>query len=153
MRWKSSNNFPILWFCVKKSFKFRFFFGNYEPWRWLRRQVYVRQVHTGEGAQKNFLFLHGRGMKQMNVYMLSKHLHKNSIKAYPRSHTNVWQRSHGSDFTRVLSGGAKKARWQMPAKKNCSEGSVIVGGVRKRVEITNLIPLVHPYASLKLIKL
>lgn len=96
-------------------------------------------------------------MEKMNVYMLSKHLHKNSIKAYPRSHTNVWQRSHGSakqsDFTRVLSGGAKKIRLRMPAKKVAAEGSVIVGGVRKRVEITNLIPLVHPYASLKLIKL
>lgn len=93
----------------------------------------------------------------MNVYMLSKHLHKNSIKAYPRSHTNVWQRSHGSakqsDFTRVLSGGAKKSDGECLPKKVAAEGSVIVGGVRKRVEITNLIPLVHPYASLKLIKL
>lgn len=47
----------------------------------------------------------------------------------------------------------KKPDGECLPKKICSEGSVIVGGVRKRVEITNLIPLVHPYASLKLIKL
>lgn len=72
--------FPILWFNVS----FNFFFGNYEAQ--IERVSLFSNVYMVDttSRRKNNIFP-GIVESEANVYMLSKHLHKSSIKAYTRS--------------------------------------------------------------------